>query len=56
MCGLLRVQHDLGHEHVLEGVNGHGVVDRVVLLEGLEEVGEGGLEVLLLGRVQDARL
>ena len=48
------VEHDLAHQHVLEGGDRLGTVDRVVALERLVEVGEGGLEVLLIGGMQDA--
>ena len=29
---------DLGEQHVLEGLGGHGVLDTVVLLEGLKQM------------------
>ena len=52
----LPVEHDFREQHVLEGCDGVLVLDRVVLLEGFVEVGKRGLEVALVGRVQDARL
>ena len=51
-----KIQHHFGHEHVLESHDGHGVLHAVESLEGLEEVGEGCLEVLLLAGVQDPGL
>ena len=49
------VEHDLGQQHVLQNQYRLGVVERVVLLKGLEEVRVGGLVVALLG-VEDAGL
>ena len=44
-----RVHHDLAQQHVLEAVHAARVADRVEVLERLVKVGEGRLEVLLLG-------
>ena len=51
-----RVEHDLGHEHVFERQQRLAVLDAVVALERLVEVGVGRLEVALVGGVQHARL
>ena len=51
-----KVEHHFGHEHVLQRHDCHRILHAVEALEGLKEVGEGCLEVLLLAGVQDAGL
>lgn len=52
----LRVENDLGQEHVFETGDGFGRVDTVVAFERLVKVRIGRLEVTLIGCVQNARL
>ena len=50
------VEHDFGHKHVLEALDCQFVVDGVVSLECLVEVGEGSFEIFLLRGVKDSSL
>lgn len=53
---VVKVQHDLAQQHVLQRGGGLGrLVLRVVAVQRLDEVGEGGVEVLVFG-VQHAGL
>ena len=49
----IRVEHDLAEEHVLEGQDGLGVVDRVKALESFIKVGIGRFKIFLFC-MQDA--
>lgn len=50
------IQHDLAQQHVLKCSECAHILNAIVALERLIEVGESGLEVTFIGCVEDARL
>lgn len=48
------VEHDLAEQHVFEGHNCLGAVDRIITLKCLIEVGESRLKVFLFSCMKDA--